>query len=249
MAFAIAGAAAITGASPMPFAPNGPSGAGTSTISVSISGALGDGDRVVEERAGLELPVVVVRQLLEEGPADALRRASPHLSFDERRVQGAADVLRDRVTKELDLARLAVDADVGQVSRHGRRAPPLRRAPVPLDGLVATAEALRLRGDLLDRDRALRRSDRSHDTVDDLEVEGAISSSSDAASSSFSRAASAARSTAAPTVYVTFDLRSRRAGPDAVSAETIRTRSGSRRTRPPRSRRTRSRRRTCPPRT
>ena len=37
-AFAIAGAAAITGASPMPFAPNGPSGAGTSTISVSMSG-------------------------------------------------------------------------------------------------------------------------------------------------------------------------------------------------------------------
>ena len=37
-AFAIAAGAATTGASPMPFAPNGPSGAGTSTMSVSISG-------------------------------------------------------------------------------------------------------------------------------------------------------------------------------------------------------------------
>ena len=38
MAMATAGPAAMTGASPMPFAPNGPSGAGTSTMIVSISG-------------------------------------------------------------------------------------------------------------------------------------------------------------------------------------------------------------------
>jgi len=39
MALATAAAVAITGASPIPFAPNGPSGAGTSTISSSIGGA------------------------------------------------------------------------------------------------------------------------------------------------------------------------------------------------------------------
>ena len=38
MAFATAAGPGTTGASPMPFAPNGPSGAGTSTITVSIGG-------------------------------------------------------------------------------------------------------------------------------------------------------------------------------------------------------------------
>ena len=119
-----------------------------------------------------ELAVLVVDELLEERPADALRRAAAHLSLDERGVERAADVLRDHVAEQLDLAGLAVDADVREVRRDRRRAARLRRAAVPLDRLVAPAEAERLLRDLLDGDRAVGRADRADDAVDDLEVVG-----------------------------------------------------------------------------
>ena len=72
--------------------------------------------------------------------------------------------------EQLDLAGLAVDADVRDVTRDGRRAARLRGAAVALDRLVAAAEAERLARDLLDGDRAVRGSDGLYDAVDDLEV-------------------------------------------------------------------------------
>ena len=85
MALATAAAAPQTGPSPIPFAPYGPSGAGTSTMIVSKVGtALGGRHRVIEERAGQQLPVLVVDHRLVERPAETLRRAAVELALDDR---------------------------------------------------------------------------------------------------------------------------------------------------------------------
>ncbi len=82
----------------MPFAPNGPSGAGNlDDQRLDLGDALRVRDRVVEERARQQVAVLVVVELLEERPAHALRRPTSHLTFDERGVQRPADVLRDHV--------------------------------------------------------------------------------------------------------------------------------------------------------
>ena len=221
----------MTGASPMPFAPNGPSGAGTSTISVSMSGTRSAvRDRVVEERAGQEPAGVVVHELLEERPADRLGGAAAHLALDERGVQRAADVLRDGVAEQLDLARLAIDAHVREVRCRRRRAPRLRGAAVALDRLVPAAEAERPLRDLLDGDRAVGSADRAHDAVHDLEVGGRDLELLRRRLRAAPRARPPPRAgRRVPTVYVTFDPPLAPAyGPVAVSAETTRTCSGER---------------------
>ena len=130
MALAIAGGAAMTGGSPTPLAPKGPSGAGTSTIRVSIGGTWSvERQRVLGERAAAELAVLVVGELLEQRPADALRGAALHLALDERRVERLADVLRDDMGEQRHVAGLAVDADVRQVRGGARRAADLRVPP------------------------------------------------------------------------------------------------------------------------
>src|SRR3954451_18490686 len=101
MALATAAAVAITGASPIPFAPNGPSGAGTSPISSSIGGTppaarvAGPRNRRGSKGAGARLPELVGGDFLEGRPAEAVRRPAEELPLDERRVQDTADVLRD----------------------------------------------------------------------------------------------------------------------------------------------------------
>ena len=111
-------------------------------------------------------------ELLVERPAHALRGPASHLSLDECGVQRATDVLRDHVPQELDLAGLAVDPDVGEVSGDRRRATRLGRAAVALDRLVPAAEPERLLREILDGDRAVRSSDRAYDAILDLEVVG-----------------------------------------------------------------------------
>ena len=153
IALATAPGTPTTGASPTPLAPYGPSGTGTSTISVSIEGTIdGRRHRVVDERAGGELAVAVVDELLEQRPAESLGGAAAHLALDQRRVQGAADVLGDDVAEHGDRAGVGVDADVREVG--GRlRGLRLGDAAVALDRRVGAAEAEDLRRQLLDRDR------------------------------------------------------------------------------------------------
>ena len=96
-----------------------------------------------------------MHQLLEERPADALGGASAHLSLDQRGIERSTDVLGDDMSEERDLAGLPVDADMREVGCDRRRATRLRRATVPLDRLVATAETECLGGDLRDGDRVI----------------------------------------------------------------------------------------------
>ena len=73
MALATAAAAPQTGPSPTPFAPYGPSGAGTSTMIVSMTGMSGaQRQRVVQERAGQQLAARRRDHRLEQRPADTL---------------------------------------------------------------------------------------------------------------------------------------------------------------------------------
>ena len=137
MALATAAGTPTTGGSPTPLAPKGPSGAGTSTISVvDRRDGVDGGHRVLDEGARAQLAVVVVGELLEERPAEALRDAAEQLAGDERGVQGAADVLGDDVVQQRHRAGLAIDADVGEVGGRARRAAGLRGAAVALDRRV-----------------------------------------------------------------------------------------------------------------
>ena len=129
------------GASPMPLAPNGPSGAGTSTMSVSMIRDHGrPRERVVQERARQQLALVVVDVLLEQRPADALAAAAAHLALDQRRVERAADVLGDDEPEERHLAGLRVEPDVGDVRRRRRREAGVDRAGVAFDRRELAAE-------------------------------------------------------------------------------------------------------------
>ena len=158
IALAIAAGTPQTGGSPMPLAPNGPSGAGTSTIRVSIGGTWSVlGQRVLGEGAALELAVLVVVELLEQRPADALRGAAVHLALDQRRVERLADVLRDHVGEHGHAAGLAIDPHVGEVRGGARRAADLGAAAVALDRLVRAAERVRLGREVGDLDAAAGR--------------------------------------------------------------------------------------------
>src|SRR4249920_1540023 len=76
-----------------------------------LGNPFGSRDRVFEEGAAEQPPVLVVTKLLEERPAHALRDTSPHLALDEGGVQRSPDVLGDDVAEKLDLAGIPVHAD------------------------------------------------------------------------------------------------------------------------------------------
>jgi hypothetical protein len=69
------------------------------------------GDRVVGERAGQELALLVVHELLEQPVPDALCQSAEHLPVDDRRVDHPAAVVDDDVAKNLHVARSGVDLD------------------------------------------------------------------------------------------------------------------------------------------
>ena len=72
-------------------------------------------DPIVEIAGIVEMPVFAVVVLLVEGPADALGRTALHLALDIGRVNGATGVLDDGEAQDLDLARLGVDLDIGDI--------------------------------------------------------------------------------------------------------------------------------------
>ena len=72
----------------------------------------GGRQRVVDERAGDQLAVVVVDELLEQRPAETLGGAAAHLPLDERRVERPAHVLGDHVAQHGDGAGVGIDAHV-----------------------------------------------------------------------------------------------------------------------------------------
>ena len=168
-AFAIAAAPAMTGASPMPFAPSGPSGAGTSTSVVPMRPMSSTrGKRIVQERAAQELSALVVDERLERRPAHRLGGRTLLLSRDERRIQHPADVLHDMVLDHRDSSGGTVDANPRDVPGDRRSEARLVDTGVPFDRRPARASVAT--DDLRDRDRALGRASRPNGAVDQLEV-------------------------------------------------------------------------------
>ena len=92
-------------------------------VAVLDLGHLGDGrDQVVDERAGDGVAVVVVGEVLVEGPADALDGAAVDLALDHVGVDHRPAVLADDVAQQRDHAGLHVDlagAHVGGVGPDG----------------------------------------------------------------------------------------------------------------------------------
>ena len=135
-----------------------------------VGTAVGGLHRVVEERAGQQLAVLVVDHRLVERPAEALRRAAVELALDDRRVERPADVLGDDVVEDRDRAGLAVDPDVDEVGRGQRREDRRDRAAVALERLEVGGEAVERRADLGQGQAALGRPLRPDRAVDELEV-------------------------------------------------------------------------------
>ena len=132
-----------------------------------------DGHRVLDERAGAQLAVLVVGELLEQRPADALRGAAVHLALDERGVQRAADVLGDDVAQQRHGAGLAVHADVARDARRRRaRGWSARRRRSPRSARTGCRSVRTLAARSAIAIPRLGRADGAHLAVDDLEVLG-----------------------------------------------------------------------------
>ena len=92
-----------------------------------------------------------MHELLPQGSADRLRRAPLHLALDEVRVERLPDVLRDDVAEQLDLTRLLVDADMGEMRRGRGCDDRVGDGRVALDGRPRCVEGLaQLPGEVAD---------------------------------------------------------------------------------------------------
>ena len=119
-ALAAVGVEPIVAASPMPLAPSGLIGVVVVVWCVSKVGkAVRLRQRVVVERAGQQLAVVVVVQLFPERLADALRQPAVDLAGDQHRADDVAAVVDRDVAEQLDLARLREDLDHRDVGAEG----------------------------------------------------------------------------------------------------------------------------------
>src|SRR5882672_9258886 len=67
---------------------------------------------IVGERAGEELALVVILQMLEAGAAEPLHEGTDHLAPQRERIDGAAHILNHDIVDDLDLADLGVDCDM-----------------------------------------------------------------------------------------------------------------------------------------
>ena len=101
-------------------------------------------DLVVAERERGDAPVFE-QQLLHERVADALDEAAVDLPLVADGVDDLARVVRRREVEQLDLARLRVDRDLGDLHREAGHlgAPLLVGVPDAADGLAGSATAAR----------------------------------------------------------------------------------------------------------
>ena len=155
--------AAIVPASPMPLTPSGLRGRRRDRARRVDARQLGRrGDHVVDERAREDLPALVVDRLLVERLRDRLHDAAVHLALDDHRVDHVAAVVDRRVALDRDLARLAVDLDLGDVraerEREVGRVVERRRLEVRLDARGHRVPGPGGEGQLLDRLGALGRA-------------------------------------------------------------------------------------------
>ena len=132
-ALVTAGVAAIVPASPTPLTPSELTGDGVSVRSVSKRRQLGrGGQRVVDERAGDQLALLVVDDLLVQRLADRVGDAAVHLAVDQHRVDRRAAVVdgvrsaRPRPSRSRRRRRRRTRA-----RRTGRRSSPGRRTTSP----------------------------------------------------------------------------------------------------------------------
>ena len=74
------------------------------------------GMRVVHERAGDELAVLVVDRAFEQRLADALGDAAMHLALDDHRIDHRAEIVDRGPVDDLGRAGLGVDLDLADVA-------------------------------------------------------------------------------------------------------------------------------------
>ena len=159
----------------MPFAPNGPVGSGhLDDERLDLGHALRVRDRVVEERARQEAPVLVVVELLEERPADALRRHPPRIwpstsAGFSARPTSCAITCRKQLSPRPSRGRRA--------RGRGGRPPTARRSSGPTRRVPRSARSGRRSGAPSDASSStvigsIGSSDGADDAVHDLEVVG-----------------------------------------------------------------------------
>ena len=94
---------------------------------------------VVHERARKQLTIDgIVDGTLQEGLPDALHDPAVHLSLEQQRIDGAAEVVDDRVALERDQAGAGIDLDLDDVTPVGKG---LRRRYAMMGGVEARLHA------------------------------------------------------------------------------------------------------------
>src|SRR5690606_9670895 len=104
--------------------------------------------------------------------ADTLRRTSVHLTLDQQRIDGAADILDDDVTSDAHLARFRVNCHLREMGAEAWRLLGDGRAALADNWRMAATEVGRLLDHIGDGDAARRRAPDRHPPVPDLQVGG-----------------------------------------------------------------------------
>ena len=122
MALMTAGGAPTAPASPAPLTPNGFDVDGTLWVEkAKTRNIAGARHGVVHERARQQLPAVrIVDRMLQQRLPDALHDAAMDLAFEQKRIDGAAEVVDDRVAFDGDDAGLRIDLDLDDVAAVGK---------------------------------------------------------------------------------------------------------------------------------
>jgi hypothetical protein len=113
----MAAAAGIVPPSPAPLTPIGLSGEGLSMWTMSTLGTSG-GQEVFLQRRRLRLCFSVVKHILEECIADAMRNSASDLAIDDERIDCPAAIVADGIAENVDTPEFRIDfhfRDMGSV--------------------------------------------------------------------------------------------------------------------------------------
>ena len=113
--------AAMMPPSPAPLAPSGLIGEGRifQHDGADVREVAGGRDKIVGERAGEELALLVVDEMLHHGTAQPLHRRADGLAVHRQRIDDAAAILDDDIVDELDVTELGVDRHMGGMGAVG----------------------------------------------------------------------------------------------------------------------------------
>src|SRR5581483_12309443 len=126
--------------------------------------------RVIHQRGGEQLPVLVVLKAFEERPAKPLRDATVNLALNLGRIDGSAHILYRDVIEHAHLASVRIGGDPGKMSRKHGRTEFVGGPTTSIDRLKVSGEAHRGGGNPLQRDAFARYALDHYAAIADIQV-------------------------------------------------------------------------------